>query len=399
MIVVVLALGWGSQGQTLLTINPSEKLIYVKIVDGIKTFVVINGDNYEEYTLQSGECGSLSDDGRYIALSSEQPTTLRIVHFESQRIVFETPWVSEWIPCLIRWESNNILILITSGSNHNIRNDFKFENLVLNPDVIYPEPTYPTLPYFTPIFEPNGTRMFYLQNPANPSIYFYEQCYAEKHLGVECGDVETVIYDLTMNMELEVIDTDTTYIRGFRIDMQGNIRGGYSLVSWSTNGRYLAYFSPLYDDPYIPDEGEIIIYDLQMDRYIDNNASLYLPNIHQRFQWANNNVLLVWKTGRFLEGSQYHDTLAQFTFFYPDTETYVDSINILNVLSPRATFSPDGRSMSVVGKIVEGIDAPVFDENPTRADLILISTTTGESTVIDTNVTEIITWRTVIDGE
>jgi len=51
----------------------------------------------------------------------------------------------------------------------------------------------------------------------------------------------------------------------------------------------------------------------------------------------------------------------------------------------------------IIGKPIVGYDKPVFDENPTRADLILISTTTGESTVIDTDVTEIVTWRSICD--
>ena len=38
-----------------------------------------------------------------------------------------------------------------------------------------------------------------------------------------------------------------------------------------------------------------------------------------------------------------------------------------------------------------------FIEYPYRGDLILISTTTGEHTIIDTNVTDIITWRSICD--
>ncbi|HRF98893.1 MAG TPA: hypothetical protein PLZ51_26970, partial [Aggregatilineales bacterium] len=86
----------------------------------------------------------------------------------------------------------------------------------------------------------------------------------------------------------------------------------------------------------IPSELEIIIYDMQTDRYITGNEALYLPNINRRLQWSNNNILLVWQTRIYMEGYTYHDSLTFFSFFYADNETYVNGNEPFDVLSGQA---------------------------------------------------------------
>ncbi|MCU0481938.1 MAG: hypothetical protein MUE54_12130, partial [Anaerolineae bacterium] len=62
-------------------------------------------------------------------------------------------------------------------------------------------------------------------------------------------------------------------------------------------------------------------------------------------------------------------------------------------------FAPDSRSIAFIGseRVIPEQQPTFYDEYPYRSDLILISTATGEHTVIDTNVTEIITWRSICD--
>ena len=316
------------------------------------------------------------------------------------KVVFETTWQSIWRPCNIGWHWTYKDILVLTNNDFTTSYEFRFENLTLNPDVMYPEPSYPTLPYFTPVFEPTGVEMFYLQNPAYPNIYLYQKCYAEKLLDLECNSDGTVIYDLTTNTELETIDAPSIYIRGFRIDVNRSRRVvSESLASWSPDGRYLAYFDDLSSGNGIPDEGRIVVYDLQEDSYIEDNDGFYLPNINQEIQWANDDILLIWKTNIFTEvaGYYYHDSSSKFVFAHLDTETFVYADGLFDVWSRQAFFAPDGRAMAIVAKELDPYEGAVFGENPRRADLILISTTTGEHTVIDTDVTEIITWRSICD--
>lgn len=399
MIVVVLALGWGSQGQTLLTINPSEKLIYVKIVDGIKTFVVINGDNYEEYTLESGECGDISPDGRYLAISSEDVQILKIIYLPTKQEIIHVNWQPHWGSCALYWRENDILSILT---NTFPVPTFQISGTSLIDLTLQPTetPIYPSFPYFYPS---DDILVLIRQNPVYSNIYLYEQC-----LGYQAYDLETcpglgmVIYDMEKETVIEDLEvTNRAYLRGYDVDLYTSNRlipVSQPLVAWSRDGRYLAYFRRLYDNS-IPDEGRITVYDLYSDTYLTDNDALYLPNINRDFQWSSNNILLVWQTRPFMEGYSYHSSLTFFSFFYADTETSVNGDKPFDVLSLHATFAPDGRAIVFIGKALDTFEYPDFGSNPRRGDLIIMSTMTGESIIIDTDVTEIITWRTVIDGE
>ncbi|MDX2074839.1 MAG: hypothetical protein SFZ02_00285 [bacterium] len=115
----------------------------------------------------------------------------------------------------------------------------------------------------------------------------------------------------------------------------------------------------------------------------------------------------MWNTGPFGEiySYEFHDKLTLFRFFNADTETYVEADKKFDVLDTRylipselAWFAPNGRAIAFIGKervIPEQL--PEFDGSPQHADLVLISTANGESTVIDTNVAQIITWRSICD--
>ncbi len=220
-------------------------------------------------------------------------------------------------------------------------------------------------------------------------------CFIEAlYMRQECPAYGPVIYDLSTDTILAQVRLTPTRDTDFFVGAIPYIAVSYDIVGWSPNGRYLAF----YDDNISVRGGQILIYDLQEDRYIEDRDNLYPFNFNQSILWSNNNILLIWKTGYLLpEVSQYNDSLARFTFYNPDTQTAVNSVDSFNILWSEAIFSPDGSELLIIGKPIVGYDKPVFDENPTRADLILISTTTGESTIIDTDVTEIITWRSICD--
>ena len=394
MILMVLTLGWISQGQTVLTTNPLEKFIYVKMVGGTKSFVVINGDNYDEYTLQSGECGDISDDGRYLALSSEQADILRIIHLASKKVIFTTDWEPEWYKCVVVWGENNLL---TMGGIDFVDRNYTFDGESLTPITITSQtPTYPSLPDFYPI---EGIPTL-LQNPVYPHIYLYKQCLGYQRYNIEnCLGGGFIIYDTLDNQQLENLQNGSSnYMIGFDIDLNYNYIQYLSvpLVSWSPDGRYIAYFSRIFNRP-IPHEGKIIIYDMLEDRYLDDSPALYLPNIGYPLQWAGDNTL-IFRAGHVgeISGYDFHSRATIFNFFNAETETYVTGDKIFDVVS-ELVLTPDRNSIMFTGKeIIQEQTIPQFDEHRS-GNLIMMSTLTGESTVIDTDVTEIITWRSVCD--
>ena len=401
LLCIGLGLGMITHAQTPFTVADDDVLIYLQSVNGKQVYVAQQGTARYTYTLADDECASISPDGRYIAISQKHPATLKIMDFSSQQIVFETHWSNLWERCRMRWDENNHFILLNTVDEQYIWLYFKFENATLTPSTL-PIPDYPQLPHFTPTLEPGNIRTFYLQNPVYPTIYLYHQCFIEAMLGYDCPYEGTVIHDLSTNSDIERVSVSATSVVGFYVELDGTqvlrYRVNFDIVGWSPNGRYLAFFDKNIVTEII-NGGQIRIYDLQENRYIEDRDNLYPFNFNHRVLWSNTNILLIWKTGRFLgEASDYNDSLAQLVFYNPDTQTGVNSEDIFDVMSG-AIFSPDGDSLLIIGKPVIGDTPPVFDNFPLRADLIRISTTTGEHTVIDTNITEIISWRKLDVGE
>jgi len=394
-------LGMTTHAQTPFTIADDEVLIYEQWLDGKQVYVAQQGTARYTYTLADDECASISPDGRYIAISQKHPITLKMMDLSHQQIVFETLWSNLWERCQMRWDENQHFILLTGSDEQYISLYFNYENATLTP--ISLPVVYPNLPHFTPTLEPGGIRTFYLQNPAHPTIYLYHRCFIELMVGEACPSDETVIYDLSANSEIERVDISPTSEVRFFVELDGaqaeRYRVNFDIVGWSPNGRYLAFF-----DKNIPTDiingGQIRIYDLQDDRYIEDRDNLYPFNFNRRILWSNATILLMWKTGRFLaESSDYHDSLAQFVFYNPETQTGVNSVAVFDILQSEVLFSPEGDELLMIGKPVIRDEKPVFDNFPPRADLIRISATTGEYTILDKNIITIITWRKLEVGE
>ncbi|MDX2075513.1 MAG: hypothetical protein SFZ02_03725 [bacterium] len=393
--LMLIGLGVTVQAQMPLVVTDSEVLIYVKIVDEKMVFVARYGEEVITYELGEGECGDISDDGRYLALSTEQAQILEIIHFPSKNVVFSRSWETEWNPCELFWISDNWLMIGTSDIQDPI---FRFENFALYPvpyETIFLD--YPSLPNFFP----NTLESFIQQSTTNPDIYLYERCLSGRALGrIECGIVtEMVVYDLANNQELEVLENAySNTFRGYYVDTSKPYNRNYisaSLVSWSPDGRYIAYFySPNTDYS----EGKIIIYDIEQDIYLPDPVNLsFEPNIWVPLQWSSNNILVYWMKAPPGATAAISDFLNYFVFVHADTGLVAKSY-IFDVR--QAIFAPDGHVLAIVGKEPAESQETFNFDGVTPADLIFIDTsTTGASTIIDTDVTGIITWRGIEEDE
>jgi len=391
-LITLLIVSLGIDAQTVMQIGEDELFIYTRVIDNQKFFVIQQGNHISTYPLQSGECGDISDDGRYLAVSSTQASTLEIIYMPSQKVVFSTEWRSEWNPCELYWISNNWLMMGTSDIQDPI---FRFENFALYPvpyETIFLD--YPSLPNFFP----NTLESFIQQSPANPDIYLYERCLRGVIFNeIDCLSTEMVVYDLANNQELEILENANPYtFRGYEVDTTKPYNRNYisaSLVSWSSDGRYIAYFySPNADET----EGRIIIYDIEQDIYLPDPANLsFEPNIWVPLQWSSNNILVYWMKAPPGATAAISDFLNYFVFVHADTGLVANSY-IFDVR--QAIFAPDGHVLAIVGKEPAESQETFNFDGVIPADLIFINTsTTGESTIIDTNVTEIITWRSICD--
>jgi len=387
MIVILLALSLRIQAQTVLVVGEDELLIYQKFVDNQKFFVIQHDNQISTYPLKNDECGDISNDGRYLAVSSNQPQTLEIIHFSSKKVVFGTEWSTEWNPCELFWISDNWLMMGTSDIQDPI---FRFENFALYPvpyETIFLDP--PPLPNFFP----NTLESFIQQSPTNPDIYLYKRCLREVIFNeIDCLSPEMVVYDLANNQELEILENaNPHHFGGYELDTTkpGNLN---HLVSWSPDGRYIAYFySPNIDYS----EGRIIIYDIEQDIYLPDPSNLtFEPNIWVPLEWSSNNILVYWMKAPPGATAAVSDFLNYFVFVHADTGLVAKSY-IFDVRS--AIFAPDGHVLAIVGKEPAESQETFNFDGAIPADLIFIDTTTGASTIVDQDVVSIITWRSICD--
>jgi hypothetical protein len=405
-ILTVLFISIAIQSQTSLLINNNEFLAYIQIVEDNKIFVIYKDNTPVSYNMESDECGDISLDGRYLALSSIQADMLSIIHSPTQKIVLKVPWSSTWLNCSLSWREDNLLAISNVDDSGYFYFRLSGSSLieVSNPDVISNPPSLPN--YF-----PNIVETFILQSPSNPDIYLYERCPD----GIVIYDficeekTDFVIYNSAENQDIAFPkDLSDGYVRGFYADTTapyGRFSISLPLVSWSPNGRYLSYFSSIYN-PYFEHDGKIIIYDLQMNRYLNDNSEpseLLRPNIWRNLQWSDENVLVIWKTGGFNDEYPYsfHSLMNYFAFVHADNELYATSVFVFDAWNANShegvVFAPDSRAIAILGYERLPLAQEAELGTPWRGNLILISTTTGEHTVIDTDVTEIITWRSICD--
>ncbi len=117
--------------QTNFQIAENELLVYTKIIDGQKTFVSRIADEITTYTLSPNQCGRISPDGKYLALSSQEADVLDIIYLPSQLIVFQITWQEDWYPCSAYWYSPNILYTYTLANDGSLHY-FEFNNMTLS---------------------------------------------------------------------------------------------------------------------------------------------------------------------------------------------------------------------------------------------------------------------------
>jgi len=394
------------QAQTPLAIYDNEFLAYTRIVNESKVFVIRADGNSITYTLSANQCGRVSTDGRYLAVSSQEADVLDIIYLPSQRMVFQTTWQENWYPCSVNWYSPNTFYIHDSALDGS-RHYFEFNNMTLSEisdPALSPVPSLPN--YF-----PDMVENFILQSPANPDIYLYERCPNSVVISnFICEKVtQFVVYNSSTNEDIFTLEgIDRSYIRGSYPSTTSPYwreSVSTSLVAWSPDGRYLAYFHALFN-PEFESDGKIVIYDFETGEYLNNDPEnelgvLRRPNIWRKLQWSDENVLVIWKTGG--GSDEYslrpHGLLNHFVFVHMDSQTfgYSSVFNAWNANPDEGViFAPDSRAVAILGYYAEP-SAPEPELAYQQGNFILASTTTGESTVIDTNVTEIITWRSICD--
>ncbi len=128
-------------------IGSSDVLIYFRALEDNGQMVYLTSSSRQFYNLPVDKCSLESPDGTYIAESPLPGDTgdLFVRRLDTQAIIIQTPWLTDWDACYINWV-NDVTLTIRE---HDTSQDFFYfdvSNETLSP-VSAPTPTvYPSLP-------------------------------------------------------------------------------------------------------------------------------------------------------------------------------------------------------------------------------------------------------------
>lgn len=396
LLVMALSISISAQSdESTLTIRDDELIAYVRIVDGQKEYVSYYGGERVVHSMPTDRCFRYSNDWRYLAVFEEGGSTIQIFSLLNSRLIIEEVLTDiQFNSCALVWMQDNKTILVPMDDlNFYPAYSFDFDGITLTRLNVVNNPVYPELPNYSP----DKYNFHYSKSP-NPDVFLYNGCVESI-----CG---LLVYNLAQNLIMEELEpvniyfldgyyTDYTY--GFENPRLVSISA--PLVGWSYDARYLAFCDC---EGFITREtrGFIKIYDLQMDTYIVVDTTYHF-NFDKEFSWSNNaHILAMWIRGGY-GGDADTDSLNYLRFFNLNSNSYVNAQSFFDVLSSRGVvWSPDSRAVAILANERTNPDVPYefTDSLYYPADLILIDTSTGEHTVIDTDVTEIITWRYLCDN-
>jgi len=389
---LVLCIGISAQSdEDILTIRDDELIAYIRIVDGKEEYVSFYGGEYVIHSMPIDKCFRYSNDWRYLAVFEEGGNTLEIFSLLSNRLIIEDILTDiQFNSCALAWMPDNKTILVPMDDLNFYRAyNFYFDGATLTrlPDIN--EPVYPILP---------NRLEFYFQSP-NENIILYEACRDKETPNGTQFSCDVIIYDIVRDLTIEELDVDIRFLQGYDIDFVTD-RPEYvsaSLVGWSYDARYLAFCACRGDIFEV--RGSIKIYDLQTDTYL-TMASMHNFNFDKEFSWSDNSPILAYWLYAAVDVDADTSSLNELKFWNITNNSYTWVQGMFDVVSDQITWSPDSRAAAIIGKQRIDMEQPYefSDAIYYPADLILIDTTTGEHTVIDTNVTQIITWRYLCDN-
>lgn len=395
LFMMVFCIGISAQSDDVLTIHDDELIAYIRIVDGQEEYVARYGEQRIVYSMPTDKCFRYSNDWRYLAVFEEGGNMLEIFSLSDNRLIIQDILTGiQFKSCALVWMQDNKTILVPMDDlNFYPAYIFYFDGITLTRLNDVNEHVSPELPNYSP-----DKYIFNYSKSPNPDIFLYNGCVESI-----CG---LLVYDLAQNLIIEELEpVDIYFLNGYYTDYTYGFENprlvsiSAPLVGWSYDARYLA-FCDCEGFNTRETRGFIKIYDLQMDTYIVVDTTYHF-NFDKEFSWSDNaHILAMWIRGGY-GGDADTDSLNYLRFFNLNSNSYVNAQSFFDVLSSRGVvWSPGSRAVAILANERTNPDVPYefTDSLYYPADLILIDTTTGEHTVIDTDVTDIITWRYLCDN-
>lgn len=381
MFAVITALAWTAQAQSSF-ISPGDVLIYSRLLGQQGQYVRLASSFQQVYDIPQDTCSLKSTAGTYVAESPlpDNRGELIIRRLDTQATIIQTPWQATWDACYIVWSTDTVLSIRQHGTQQDYFNfDVSSGSLVPVSDP-YSPPQYPPLPGWMS----QSNQNFILPSPQS-NIFLYERCpTGQVNAGNNChGITDFVIYDAGQQQVLHVLQKPNgDLVRGYDPTDWRRWFSSYPGAAWSATGRYLA-FQRYQKTPY--DYFTLSIYDLTAAQYVNTDWINAHIDYQRAIQWSpQGNKLVFWKIGRIgeIEDNDNLDTLRTPVIFNADTTQFLLPDQPFNMDAQGGgvefTWSPDGQSL-------------VFVDG--SGNLMDIDASSGTTTVLDTQVHEVITWK------
>lgn len=360
-------------------IKPNEMLVYLHDSESALEYVGLMSDYTYIYSIPSDKCSLISPNGQYII---QTPTTLqgdlKIFRLLNVETIVEIAWQSGWEPCNYHWVSDTIIgIGNTVSSSEYYYFDIAQGNFVPTSYQPPPSPSYPDLPNWLY----NTDENFILASPVQ-DIYLYQRCNSGQSSGSTCiGETDLVIYDVGQQIEIGTLENpNMELITGFAQADSSRALIGYGSIAWSPDGRFIVYES---SPEFLYDETTLRIYDTVTSSSVEIDEGVTVDPTCA-LQWSpDSRKLAFWTIGRGGEPLP-TDNLATLKRLI-----VYDVINGDVVLSDQPFNLQDNRIESVGLWSPNGTNYAFIDVSQT---LYHVDAITGFSSVLDTNVIQIISW-------
>ncbi|MCK6581381.1 MAG: hypothetical protein L6Q98_25090, partial [Anaerolineae bacterium] len=327
------------------------------------------------------DCMRFSPTGDQVGVVSSAENTLTILDGLTFQPILSTPWLPEWEHCFFRLRGDSFLSVVKNPDlNDPLRYDFSSGSLVS----IEHFPSPPPIPPLPEQYTFQTSYNFVIDSP-RPDTFLYVRCFGE-YFGTSgyqhCpGGALPVIYNAAQGAYALLPDTLVEDVSGHN-SATGQLAFNTARTAWSFDGRYLAHAHVAYG---------LLNFNLAIFD-VDNSTDLKMPpeiSFNERikyempFAWSPIGYKLLfwviegWGTDPVPEDA---GRFSPVILDYPTlTFTTSDQLFLMpeNPYATQWAWSPDGSRFVFVDR---------------AGNLTQVDAQTGVSTVLDTQVTEVIAW-------
>jgi hypothetical protein len=322
-------------------------------------------------------CWSVSPNRRFLVESSSQRSNLIVRNLQTFAVVLEVPYQPEWETCWLAWQPDSSLHIKKRNSENNFYNFNLVGNKLLAREYVPVFPQYPKLPGWLK----NTVDGYVLPSP-NKNYYLYKRCQGITTPSSErsCPSItDYVIYGVNEQRIIHSLrEPNFPLIEGRSTGQYYDaLYDSYGAAAWSFSERYLAFagisYSPL----------KLQVYDLMRDEYLPLEFVAVHIDWEKAMQWSpQGNKLALWVVGTLIPDFEVDERIHRtLVFFDADTNTFVaahEGFDVNQGIEKLGLWSPDGSAFAFVtpNKILIDVDA-----------------TSGEDSVLDTGVVDILAWK------